>query len=68
MATHPSRHPLDDEIADIYAANPGLEEELDEMERQLDRGELDLVADDEIRRRAQELARQLGEPLAEDES
>ncbi len=50
MATNPSRHPLDDEIADIYAANPGLKEELDEMERQLDAGELELLDDSEARR------------------
>ncbi len=49
MATNPNRHPLDDEIAEIYAANPGLKEELDEMERQLDAGELELLDDSEAR-------------------
>jgi hypothetical protein len=50
VATHPERHPLDDEIAEIYAANPELEGELDEMEEQLERGELALVDDSEARR------------------
>jgi hypothetical protein len=50
MATHPERHPLDDEIAEIYAANPELKAELDEMEEQLERGELELADDTEARR------------------
>jgi hypothetical protein len=50
VATHPERHPLDDEIAEIYAANPELKGELDEMEEQLEVGELELVDDTEARR------------------
>jgi hypothetical protein len=50
VATHPDRHPLDDEIAEIYAANPELKGELDEMEEQLEVGELELVDDTEARR------------------
>lgn len=67
MATNPSRRPLDDEIAAMYAANPGLREELDELERQLDRGELELVDNEAIRRRARQLAQQLGESLGDEE-
>ena len=36
MATNPSRHPLDEEIAELYAAYPELKDELDEMERELE--------------------------------
>jgi hypothetical protein len=50
VATHPERHPLDDEIAEIYAANPELKGELDEMEEQLERGDLELVDDSKARR------------------
>jgi hypothetical protein len=68
VATYPDHHPLDREIEAIYAANPGLREELDEMEDQLDRGELELVEDEHIRRRAILLAKRLGERLAGEES
>ena len=51
MATNPSRHPLDEEIAELYAAYPELKDELDEMERELEAGELETVDHDEIRRR-----------------
>ena len=51
MATNPSRHPLDEEIAELYAAYPELKQELDEMERELEAGELETVDHDEIRRR-----------------
>jgi len=67
VATSPKQHPLDDEIAEIYAANPGLREELDEMEDQLDRGELELADDDQVRQRALHLAEQLGERLVDEE-
>jgi hypothetical protein len=66
MATEPSRHPLDEEIEAVYAANPGLRERLNEMEDQLDRGELDLVDDEEIRQRVRKLQERLGEPLIDD--
>jgi hypothetical protein len=51
VATNPSSHPLDEEIAEIYAAHPELKAELDEMERQLEAGELDGVDHEEMRRR-----------------
>jgi hypothetical protein len=63
MATQPSRHPMDDEIAAVYAANPGLRERLNEMEAKLERGELQLRDGADIRQRARELAARLGEPL-----
>ncbi len=53
MATNPSRHPLDEEIAELYAAYPELKDELDEMERQLEAGELDGIEHEEMRRRLQ---------------
>lgn len=61
MATNPSRrHPLDEEITEIYAAHPELKDELDEMERQLEAGELDGVEHEEVRRQLQLL---IGEEL-----
>ncbi len=60
MATNPSRHPLDEEIAELYAAYPELKDELDEMERQLDSGDLDGIEHEEMRRR---LRRLTGEEL-----
>ena len=60
MATNPSRHPLDEEIAELYAAYPELKDELDEMERQLEAGELETVDHEEVRRRLQLL---IGEEL-----
>jgi hypothetical protein len=55
VATNPSRHPLDEEIAEIYAAHPELRDELDEMERRLDAGDLETVDHEEVRRRLQRL-------------
>lgn len=50
MATDPSRHPLDEEIAAILEANPGLREELEEAVREIERGEADLVDHEEALR------------------
>jgi hypothetical protein len=60
VATNPSSHPLDEEIAEVYAAHPELRAELDEMERQLEAGELETVDHEEVRRRLQLL---IGEEL-----
>jgi hypothetical protein len=58
-----NRHPLDREIEEILDANPGLEEELDEMERLHERGKLKLIEHDEVVARL----RRLGVPLGDDE-
>ena len=63
VATNPDWHPLDREIEEMLAANPGLEEELDEMERLHEQGELKLVEHEEVVARL----RRLGVPLGEDE-
>ncbi|TMC12895.1 MAG: hypothetical protein E6J41_02050 [Chloroflexi bacterium] len=55
MATNPRRHPLDEEIAELYAAYPELKDELDEMERQLEAGELEGVEHEEVRQMLREL-------------
>ncbi|MFZ0214315.1 MAG: hypothetical protein WAM30_00055 [Candidatus Dormiibacterota bacterium] len=64
MATHPDHHPLDDEIEEMYARNPGLQEELDKLEGRIARGEEAGVGNTEVRRRL--LA--LGLPLHDQES
>jgi hypothetical protein len=51
MATHPDHHPLDDEIEEMYASNPGLQEELDKLEQRIARGEETGVDNAEVRRR-----------------
>ncbi len=51
MATDPKRHPLDEEIAEIYDSDPELKDQLDRMEDELDRGELEGVDHEEMRRR-----------------
>src|SRR5262249_47446106 len=63
VATNPDWHPLDREIEEMLAANPGLEEELDEMERLHERGDRKLAEHEEVWARL----RRLGAPLAEDE-
>jgi hypothetical protein len=63
VATNPDWHPLDREIEEMLAANPGLEEELDEMERLHEQGELKLVEHEEVVARL----RRLGVPLGDDE-
>ncbi len=63
MATNPSWHPLDREIEEMLEANPGLEEELDEMERLDEQGKLKLVEHEEVVARL----RRLGVPLGDDE-
>lgn len=64
MATNPAhepqRNPIDEEIAEVYAAHPELKAELDEMERQLEAGELATIDHDEVRRRLRQL---VGEEL-----
>jgi len=55
VATNPRRHPLDEEIAELYAAYPELKDELDEMERQLEAGELEGVEHEEVRQMLREL-------------
>lgn len=51
MATDPTWHPIDDEIAQVLADDPGLAEKLAEFERAYEAGEVELVSDDEVRRR-----------------
>jgi hypothetical protein len=51
MATEPNWHPVDDEVAHALAEDPGLLAELQEFDRADDRGEAELVSDDEVRRR-----------------
>ena len=63
MATNPDWHPLDREIEEMLDANPGLEEELDEMERLLEEGQLELVDHEVVVARL----RSLGVPLGDDE-
>lgn len=63
VATNPDWHPLDQEIEELLEANPGLEEELDEMERLHEQGELKLIEHDEVVARL----RRLGVPLGDDE-
>jgi hypothetical protein len=63
VATSPDWHPLDREIEEMLDANPGLEEELDEMERLHEQGKLKLVEHDEVVARL----RRLGVPLGDDE-
>ena len=63
MATNPDWHPLDREIEEMMDANPGLEEELDEMEHLLEEGQLELVDHEEVVARL----RSLGVPLGDDE-
>jgi len=43
--------PITEEIALVYAAHPELGRELDELERQLDAGELATIDHEEVRRR-----------------
>jgi len=60
VATNPARDPIDEEIAEVYAAHPELKAELDEMERQLEAGELETIDHEEVRRRLRQL---VGEEL-----
>lgn len=60
MATNPERDPYQDEAEAILDANPGLREELEEMVRLLDRGELETVDSTEI---DAAIARALGRPI-----
>jgi hypothetical protein len=60
VATNPDWHPLDGEIEEMVAANSGLQEELDEMERLHEQCELKLVEHGEVVTRL----RRLGVPLA----
>jgi len=62
MATDPAWDAIDQEILDMYAANPGLKDELDELERQIEAGDADGIPDAEVRRQLLEL----GVPLDED--
>jgi hypothetical protein len=64
VATNPDFHPLDDEILDMYAANPGLERELNELEARIERGEEPLIDDAVVRERL----KALGVPLDDEES
>jgi hypothetical protein len=50
VATDPTRHPIDEEIERIFEANPGLREELDEAEREIESGDADLVDHEEALR------------------
>jgi hypothetical protein len=63
LATNPAWHPLDREIEEMLAANPGLQEELDEIERLHEQGELKLVEHEEVLARL----RRLRVPLGDDE-
>jgi len=63
VATNPDWHPLDREIEEMLDANPGLEEELDEIERLHEQGELKLIEHEEVVARL----RRLGVPLGDDE-
>jgi hypothetical protein len=47
VTTTPERHPLDEEIEAIYEADPDLAADPDEMEQQLQRGDLPYAEDDE---------------------
>ncbi len=51
MATDPNWDPVDEEIAQVLADEPGLAEELAEFDRAYKAGEAELVPDDEVRRR-----------------
>ena len=42
MATNPDWNPLDDEIEEIFAANPGLRERLRDADARYERGEATL--------------------------
>jgi hypothetical protein len=64
MATNPDWNPLDDEIEEILAANPGLRERLQEADVSYERGEATLHDHAEVVERL----RRLGVPIAEDES
>jgi hypothetical protein len=50
MATDPNWHPVDEEIAQVLADDPGLAEELAEFDRAYEAGEAELIPDDEVRR------------------
>jgi hypothetical protein len=53
MATQelPDPDAIDEEIRQVLAENPGLLEELQEIDRQRERGELKFVSHEEVRRR-----------------
>jgi hypothetical protein len=51
MATDPQWHPVDEEIAQVLADDPGLAEELADFDRAYEAGEAELVPDDEVRGR-----------------
>jgi hypothetical protein len=55
MATDRAWDEIDREILDMYMANPGLKDELDELERQIAAGELEGIPDAEVRRQLLEL-------------
>jgi hypothetical protein len=54
VATRPERDPIDEEVGRALASNPGLLEELQEIDRRLAAGEVDgseFVTTEEVRRR-----------------
>ena len=59
MATEPNWHPVDEEIEQILADNPGLLQELQADDAAYDRGGLEVVPDDEVRRRLEALGLKL---------
>ena len=63
VATNPDWNPLDDEIEEIFAANPGLRERLRDADVRYERGEATLHDHAEVVERL----RRLGVPLGEDE-
>ena len=67
MATEPNWHPVDEEIEQILADNPDLIAELNEFDRAYDRGEAELVPDDEVRRRLEALGLKLAPRASEEE-
>jgi hypothetical protein len=63
VATNPDWNPLDDEIEEIFAANPGLRERLRDADVRYERGEATLHDHAEVVERL----RRLGVPIGEDE-
>jgi hypothetical protein len=68
MATEPNWHPVDEEIEQILADNPDLVDELKEFDEAYERGEAELVPDDDVRRRLEALGLKLApRPSEEDQ-
>jgi hypothetical protein len=62
MATDPNWDPVDEEIARLLEEDPDLAGELAEFDRAYEAGEVELIPDDEVRRRLEARGLRLAPP------